>query len=65
MTQQAQITNVVSYKDTFLVEHTRGVDVMDKVTGHWYTTHSLRSAKWNASVWTRLRNVLLTTQGTP
>ena len=62
--KQVNVINVVSYKDAFLVEHTRGFDVMDKDTGHWYTTHSLRSAKWNAAVWTRLRKSLLTTKET-
>lgn len=59
MNTQNSTYNVISYKDAFLVEHNKGFDVMDKETGYWYTTHSMRSAKWNASVWSRLRRSLL------
>lgn len=59
MTTQINITKVTTYKDAYLVEHNKGIDVMDKDTGRWYTTYSIRSAKWNAAVWTRLRNSLL------
>lgn len=46
---------VTSYRGAFLVQHPRGVDVVDKETGRWYQAKSLRSAKWNYTVWDRLK----------
>jgi hypothetical protein len=31
------------------------VDLIDPVTGHWQTFPTARSARWHASVWTRLQ----------
>lgn len=59
MSKPTEAISVISYKDALLVTHAKGFDVMDIDTGRWYTTHSLRSAKWNAAVWSRLRKALL------
>jgi hypothetical protein len=33
-----------------------GFDVVDKVSGRWMHVPNQRTAKWNATVWTRLRD---------
>ena len=33
-----------------------GFDVVDKTTGRWMHVPNQRTAKWNATVWTRLRD---------
>lgn len=37
-----------------LVNYGNTVDVVNNATGKWVTTHSIRSAKWNVTVWSRL-----------
>ena len=44
------------YKGCFIVPVNDGFDVLDRVSGRWIHVKDQRSAKWNASVWTRLRD---------
>jgi hypothetical protein len=44
----------VSYKSCYIVRVGDGYDCVDKRTGKWIHMKDSRSAKWNASVWSRL-----------
>lgn len=55
------MANIFAYKNTLLVPRTNGVDVIDSKSGRWFAAKSMRAAKWNASVWTRLTNELKAT----
>lgn len=55
------MANIFAYKNTLLVPRTNGVDVIDSKSGRWFTTKSMRAAKWNASVWARLSSELKAT----
>ena len=47
-------SKVVEYKDAFLVQWDDGVDIVDHLTGKCRRARTMRSAKWNLSVWRRL-----------
>ena len=52
-----QLPEIINYKSTMLVNRDgTTVDVIDASTGRWFVAKSMRAAKWNASVWTRLNN---------
>lgn len=44
-----------SYRNCIIVPVGTGFDVVDKASGHWMHVTNQRTAKWNASVWSRLR----------
>ena len=44
-----------SYRNCIIVPAGSGFDVVDKASGYWIHVPNQRTAKWNASVWTRLR----------
>ena len=44
------------YKGCIIVPVNDGFDVVDRITGRWMHVSSQRTAKWNATVWTRLRD---------
>ena len=46
---------VINYKNAYIVPMGDGVDIVDQTTGHWYRAKSVQAAKWNLSVWHRLR----------
>lgn len=44
-----------SYRNCIIVPVGSGFDVVDKASGRWMHVPNQRTAKWNASVWSRLR----------
>jgi hypothetical protein len=44
----------VIYKGCYIVRVDNGYDCVDRRTGKWIHLKDSRSAKWNASVWSRL-----------
>lgn len=44
------------YKGCIIVPVDDGFDLLDRLSGRWIHVKDQRSAKWNASVWTRLRD---------
>jgi hypothetical protein len=44
----------VIYKGCYIVRAGEGYDCVDRRTGKWIHMKDSRSAKWNASVWSRL-----------
>jgi hypothetical protein len=44
------------YKGCIIVPVNDGFDVIDRVSGRWMHVPNQRTAKWNATVWTRLRD---------
>ena len=54
--RNAKIGVPTSYRNCIIVPVGKGFDVIDKTTGRWMHVASQRTAKWNATVWTRLRD---------
>lgn len=52
--KQPKMGTVSEYRNCFILPIKGGFDVMDRKTGRWARFHTQRSAKWNATVWTRL-----------
>lgn len=50
----AKIGVPTSYRNCIIVPVGSGFDVVDKTTGKWMHVPNQRTAKWNATVWTRL-----------
>ena len=46
----------VAYKGCWIVPVGNGFDCVDRATGRWIHLPDSRRAKWNATVWTRLRD---------
>lgn len=44
------------YRGCIIVPVNDGFDVVDRVSGRWMHVPNQRTAKWNATVWTRLRD---------
>lgn len=44
------------YKGCIIVPVGDGFDVVDRASGRWMHVPNQRTAKWNATVWTRLRD---------
>lgn len=44
------------YKGCIIVPVNDGFDLFDRISSRWIHVKDQRSAKWNASVWTRLRD---------
>jgi len=44
------------YKGCIIVPVNDGFDVVDRASGRWMHVPNQRTAKWNATVWTRLRD---------
>lgn len=44
----------IKYANFLLVDRKEGVDLIDPSTGKWQQFHSVRSAKWSATVYSRL-----------
>jgi hypothetical protein len=44
------------YKGCIIVPVGDGFDVVDRLSGRWMHVPNQRTAKWNATVWTRLRD---------
>ena len=44
------------YRGCIIVPVGDGFDVVDRITGRWMHVPNQRTAKWNATVWTRLRD---------
>lgn len=61
--RNAKIGVPTSYRGCIIVPVGTGFDVVDKVSGRWMHVPNQRTAKWNATVWTRLRDEFDT--GTP
>lgn len=47
-------TKVFKHAACIIVQRNDGVDVIDPTTGHWRTFPTMRSAKWSATVFSRL-----------
>ena len=54
--RNAKIGLPCSYRGCIIVPVGTGFDVVDKVSGRWMHVPNQRTAKWNATVWTRLRD---------
>jgi hypothetical protein len=54
--RSAKIGVPCSYRGCIIVPVNNGFDVVDKTTGRWMHVANQRTAKWNATVWTRLRD---------
>ena len=52
--RNAKIGVPTSYRNCIIVPVNDGFDVVDKTTGRWMHVPNQRTAKWNATVWTRL-----------
>jgi hypothetical protein len=52
--RNAKIGLPCSYRNCIIVPVNDGFDVVDKTTGRWMHVANQRTAKWNATVWTRL-----------
>ena len=44
------------YRGCIIVPVGDGFDVVDRASGRWMHVPNQRTAKWNATVWTRLRD---------
>ena len=56
MTTTNKIGVPTGYKGCIIVPVGGGFDVVDRTSGRWMHVPSQRVAKWNATVWTRLRD---------
>lgn len=54
--KQVNIGVPTGYKGCIIVPVNDGFDVIDRVSGRWMHVPNQRTAKWNATVWTRLRD---------
>jgi hypothetical protein len=54
--RNAKIGVPTSYKGCIIVPVNAGFDVVDIASGRWMHVPNQRVAKWNATVWTRLRD---------
>jgi hypothetical protein len=54
--KQVKIGAPTGYKGCIIVPVNDGFDVIDRVSGRWMHVPNQRTAKWNATVWTRLRD---------
>jgi hypothetical protein len=54
--KQANIGVPTGYKGCIIVPVNDGFDVIDRASGRWMHVPNQRTAKWNATVWTRLRD---------
>lgn len=45
---------VFKHAQCIIVTRMDGVDVIDPTTGHWRTFPAMRSAKWSATIFSRL-----------
>lgn len=54
--KQVNIGVPTGYKGCIIVPVDDGFDVVDRVSGRWMHVPNQRTAKWNATVWTRLRD---------
>jgi hypothetical protein len=54
--KQANIGVPTGYKGCIIVPVNDGFDVVDRASGRWMHVANQRTAKWNATVWTRLRD---------
>ena len=54
--KQANIGVPTGYKGCIIVPVNDGFDVVDRASGRWMHVPNQRTAKWNATVWTRLRD---------
>lgn len=54
--RNAKIGVPTSYRGCILVPVGAGFDVIDRISGRWMHVPNQRTAKWNATVWTRLRD---------
>jgi hypothetical protein len=52
--RNAKIGLPCSYRGCIIVPVGTGFDVVDKTTGRWMHVLNQRTAKWNATVWSRL-----------
>ena len=52
--RNAPIGVPTSYRGCIIVPVGDGFDVIDRVSGRWMHVPNQRTAKWNATVWTRL-----------
>jgi hypothetical protein len=52
--RNAPIGVPTSYRGCIIVPVGDGFDVVDKASGRWMHVPNQRTAKWNATVWTRL-----------
>lgn len=53
-TSTIKLGPVSTYKGCYIVPVNEGFDVVDRLTGRWTHYANQRSARWNATVWTRL-----------
>lgn len=54
--KQVNIGVPTGYKGCIIVPVNDGFDVVDRASGRWMHVPNQRTAKWNATVWTRLRD---------
>lgn len=54
--KQVNIGVPTGYRGCIIVPVGDGFDVVDRVSGRWMHVPNQRTAKWNATVWTRLRD---------
>jgi hypothetical protein len=54
--KQANIGVPTGYKGCIIVPVNDGFDVVYRASGRWMHVPNQRTAKWNATVWTRLRD---------
>ena len=54
--RNAKIGVPTSYRGCIIVPVGDGFDVIDRISGRWMHVPNQRTAKWNATVWTRLRD---------
>jgi len=54
--KQVNIGVPTGYKGCIIVPVNDGFDVIDRASGRWMHVPNQRTAKWNATVWTRLRD---------
>jgi hypothetical protein len=54
--KQVNIGVPTGYKGCIIVPVNDGFDVVDRASGRWMHVANQRTAKWNATVWTRLRD---------
>lgn len=54
--RNAKIGVPTSYRGCIIVPVGAGFDVIDRISGRWMHVSNQRTAKWNATVWTRLRD---------
>lgn len=54
--KQVNIGVPTGYRGCIIVPVGDGFDVVDRTSGRWMHVPNQRTAKWNATVWTRLRD---------